>query len=1197
LAGLAIDGLQLAGVSVEVELLDPRTGAPAGDGFSVEGAWQSEGDRLLLDGAVRAEGTDDRVADLVVRVGGVELPLSTMAEDPLLLPKKLLSKLPLVSLRAGGQDRLSLAVPPDKLAVFDFRQEGDAVELRYRFGFTAEAKPSLRRRAPFTCVLYRTDPRWHFRSALARYYEFFPKPFEPFAREQGGWFFAAPTEDLPNPQHFFYHEGGPAGWQEDEARGMGTYPYQESSSYTVGLPGDQLPKSHDEAMARFAELEEQVTPAGWGPQQSFVLDGALSHSGKRSLLADSGDSRNWTGGRQSVMLDPPVTEPLVIRGFSRAEGVGGERNSDYSIYVDVCYASGAYLFGQCATFATGSHDWKQTELVVKPTEPVAELRVYCLLRSHTGKAWFDDLHVGPAADPKVNWVVNPGFEEGEHRKDLQFIRDNVCVDSRGEHVVYITDNVGADVRPETPMNLLRFTLNVDPDVPDSEEHPAVAARQFRYYDDVFESNPGVDGCYIDSVSAWCSRVLNCRREHWPYNDAPFTYDPTTFQVAAHGRFAMQDFLGALQTRYHPKGKAVFTNIHVDLDAFPLYLVSDVPGIESSLFQDQDSLFFYRASSYRKPLLLLNFMNLHGLDNRATGETYHLNAAQWGEFPSTGRFVQEAYRGYGDVTHAYLPAIKELSAAGWQPIPLAEGARVERYGAEGAVYFTVRPTKPAAEETLLIAPEALAALGTELVAFDAVWLNELPLEKRGNDWAIRFAHGADELHLVRIASRPTIPTWLLERARSHAASASRVRGEQSRTPELLAAIESLSQPQAPTAGALLPQLATCRDKLDGALASITGAADDLFLLSQRREILQARQAVSALAAFAMGARLDLAGRKVGYPGQTLALTAEGQAPSGVEIRLVTFDSAPGRVLVPSLELGSRSGPAAGASLRLESKAPQDYHVRGVFAVTKPGQEPWVVERAANAFFAPAASLTLTAGPMTEPTRRYTVTIGRQPGVGEVVLRPQVSPAAATEPESLVVPADRTTAEFRVARVLDGASRVVTVAAQDGNGNELARTEATYWDEPGAPADNLALAARGARCRTDSAYSGYSPEPLVDGVTATSGLHWTKIAWASQDNGEPHWVQLDLPAATKVSEVRIYWSVDAERLYTSSRYAIVGLVDGGRRVLLDVDAQTERAVSIHKVGPVVVQGIRIEQPEDGGPKHRAGIMWIREVCLLP
>jgi len=75
---------------------------------------------------------------------------------------------------------------------------------------------------------------------------------------------------------------------------------------------------------------------------------------------------------------------------------------------------------------------------------------------------------------------------------------------------------------------------------------------------------------------------------------------------------------------------------------------------------------------------MNFMNLHGLDKREAAQRFHQNAAQWGELPSTGRFVQEAYRLDGDVTHAWMPAIRELAETGWEPIPLAHGALVERF---------------------------------------------------------------------------------------------------------------------------------------------------------------------------------------------------------------------------------------------------------------------------------------------------------------------------------------------------------------------------------------------------------------------------------------------------------------------------------------------------------------------------------------
>jgi len=1108
------------------------------------------------------------------------------------------SKLPLVSLRVGGQDEMALAVPPDRLAVFTFGAADGAVELRYRFGFTDDARPELQRRAPFACVLYRTERRWHFRSALARYYELFPEPFAPFAREQGGWFFAAPTGDLANPQHFHYHEGGPASWKEDDERGLGTYPYQESSSYTVSLAGDVLPKSYEEAIERFDGLAAQVAPAGWAPQQSLALDEAVKHSGARSLLADSGESGAWTGGRQVIAFDKPWTKPIIVRGFSRAENVGGAPDHDYSIYVDVCYAGGGYLFGQCATFATGTHDWQQGERLIEPTEPVAELRVYCLLRNHSGKAWFDDLHIGPADDPAVSWVLNPGFEEDEKRRDLQFVRDNVCYDEQGRYVVFITDNLSADVGPSRPMNLLRFTLNVDPDLPDSQERPAVAARQFEYYDRVFRDSPSVDGCYIDSVSAWCSRVLNTRRDQWRANDVPFTYYPGSFKVAAHGIYAMQDFLGTLQKRYHPLGKAVFTNIHVSLEAFPLYLVSDVPGIESSQFRDQDSLFFYRACSYHKPLLLLNFMNLHGLDRRDVAEEYHLNAAQWGEFPSTGRFVQEAYRGYGDVTHAYLPAIEELGAAGWEPVPLASGARAERFGREGAVYFTVRGPEEPAQETLLIEDGALARLGDDLAAFDAVRLAELPMEKREGGWALPLAHGAGEVRLVRIGPREAVAAWLLGRARAHAVNASRVRGAASATPGLAAAVEELSKAAEAPGEQLARRLTACRRALDRARAGLTGPDDDLYLLSQRREVLQAEQALAALAVFTGGATLGIQGTTLGLPGQALELTAEAGAPEGTSVRLVRFETGQGRDIVPDLAPSPAGLDLPPPTLRIEATAPQALHARAVFEVDTGDAKPWLVERVVNVYILPAAELSLSAASTTEAARSYRVRIERKPGVGALRLRASVTPEAPVEPASVEVAADRAEASFAVERRRDGLPRVVEVVAEDAKGSELARAEASHWDEPDRPEADLALASRGAKCTTDSDYpGGYRAATIVDGVTAVEGIHWTDRAWASRDNAQPHWVQIELAEPREVGEVRIYWSVEEGRVYSSERYSLVGLTEAGQVTLAEVEAGGQRTLTRLEVGPVRLKGLRIEQPAGGGPAVRPGIMWIREVCLLP
>jgi hypothetical protein len=248
------------------------------------------------------------------------------------------------------------------------------------------------------------------------------------------------------------------------------------------------------------------------------------------------------------------------------------------------------------------------------------------------------------------------------------------------------------------------------------------------------------------------------------------------------------------------------------------------------------------------------MNLHGLDHRDVAIRFHQNAAQWGELPSTGRFVQEAYALYGDVTHAWMPAIQELARAGWEPIPLASGAQVERFPAEDAVYFTVRAPEQAATQTLRIEPEALAGLGEDLAATDAVSLQELPLRRegevwtqeftqagalpgrrRGVAWTLELTHGQGQVTVLRIGPRAGVVTWLLGRARQHVANALRVRGKASETPELLAAQEAL-------AGATAATLPACRDRLNAALAALPEDETDLFALSQRREVQQALDAL-------------------------------------------------------------------------------------------------------------------------------------------------------------------------------------------------------------------------------------------------------------------------------------------------------------------------------------------------------------------
>jgi len=86
---------------------------------------------------------------------------------------------------------------------------------------------------------------------------------------------------------------------------------------------------------------------------------------------------------------------LKIGGWSKAVGVVGSRNSDYSIYVDIRYTDGTPLYGQVASFETGTHDWSYSSILVKLGKPIQSLTCYLLLRREhsAGTVWFDDITI------------------------------------------------------------------------------------------------------------------------------------------------------------------------------------------------------------------------------------------------------------------------------------------------------------------------------------------------------------------------------------------------------------------------------------------------------------------------------------------------------------------------------------------------------------------------------------------------------------------------------------------------------------------------------------------------------------------------------------------------------------------------------------------------------------------------------------
>ena len=131
----------------------------------------------------------------------------------------------------------------------------------------------------------------------------------------------------------------------------------------------------------------------WQPYASgYDVDRNTHRNGEQAIRCDSANTTTKRGAQTALTLNQTVPAPIIITGWSRADSVGGVRNGDYALYVDLEYTDGTTLWGLTAPFRTGTHDWERRQLTVLPQKPIKTLTLYVLFRGHSGTAWFDDLY-------------------------------------------------------------------------------------------------------------------------------------------------------------------------------------------------------------------------------------------------------------------------------------------------------------------------------------------------------------------------------------------------------------------------------------------------------------------------------------------------------------------------------------------------------------------------------------------------------------------------------------------------------------------------------------------------------------------------------------------------------------------------------------------------------------------------------------
>lgn len=294
---------------------------------------------------------------------------------------------------------------------------------------------------------------------------------------------------------------------------------------------------------------------------------------------------------------------------------------------------------------------------------------------------------------------------GTNIKDV--IRNSGIFDANGEYRVIARQPRFVVLRKTTGTAPIRLTFPLNPNprlFSNDAERVTVAKAVLGWVGKMLRVDFKIGGIYVDSLGFW-GRYLNYRRSHFPYATIPLTYGPGGRPAIAN-KFSQLEFLWALGHDLHKRGKLVWGNGIGPgriFDGFALDVLSNEIG-RTNLFR---AFRFARAVADQKPYLEMDDHQRDWLDPNFVAQYWKLSTL-YDVFPGFAPLYQKntaLYEQYKPIIDEYLPILRRLAAAGWQPItdvalrvdhsrqpPWAQNPQilVERYGSSGSatLYLTL-----------------------------------------------------------------------------------------------------------------------------------------------------------------------------------------------------------------------------------------------------------------------------------------------------------------------------------------------------------------------------------------------------------------------------------------------------------------------------------------------------------------------------
>ncbi len=106
--------------------------------------------------------------------------------------------------------------------------------------------------------------------------------------------------------------------------------------------------------------------------------------------------------------------------------MSGPKDDGYSLYIDITYSDGSNEWGYILQFDPSDHRWQEQSALLDRPKPISHLNVYCMLRGHKGKAYFDDIVVAPFTEFACACLAGEMYMPSQAKNCVPCTNDRIC---------------------------------------------------------------------------------------------------------------------------------------------------------------------------------------------------------------------------------------------------------------------------------------------------------------------------------------------------------------------------------------------------------------------------------------------------------------------------------------------------------------------------------------------------------------------------------------------------------------------------------------------------------------------------------------------------------------------------------------------------------------------------------------------------